>query len=118
MKAHLVLLSLLLLTSGAVFGDALTAVVSDSKKVIQDPKTRVTYYLESDLRHIAAISSDGKLLWCCEVIPATMEPRVHILDFGFSSKKENMIFVVSNNIGPTYGNIDKKSGVYTFWGAD
>ena len=32
-------------------------------KVLIDPKTRITYYLESDGRHVAAISSDGKILW-------------------------------------------------------
>jgi hypothetical protein len=117
-KTHVVLLALLFLTSAVSFGDAPNVAIPGSKRVIQDPKTKVIYYLESDLRHIAALSPEGKLLWCCEVIPPTMERRVCILGFSFSTKDENMIFVVSNNIGPTYGNIDKKSGVYTFWGAD
>ena len=29
----------------------------------QDPRTGIILYLESDGRHIAAISRDGKLLW-------------------------------------------------------
>lgn len=32
-------------------------------KVLIDPKTRITYYLESDGRHVSAISPDGKILW-------------------------------------------------------
>jgi len=118
MKMPFVLLSLLFLTLSMAFGKAPSAVGPDAKRVIQDPITKVIYYLESDLRHIAALSPDGKLLWSCEVIPSTMERRVRILNFSFNSKNENTIFVLSNNVGPTYGNIDKKSGVYTFWGAD
>jgi len=32
-------------------------------KVLIDPKTRISYYLESDGRHVSAISPDGKILW-------------------------------------------------------
>ncbi len=32
-------------------------------KVLIAPKTRITYYLESDGRHVSAISPDGKILW-------------------------------------------------------
>jgi hypothetical protein len=32
-------------------------------KVLTDPKTRITYYLESDGRHVSAIDPDGKILW-------------------------------------------------------
>jgi hypothetical protein len=28
-----------------------------------DPKTLITFYVESDGRHLAAIDADGKLLW-------------------------------------------------------
>jgi len=118
MRKSLFLLSLLFITSSTVFGDALTAVVADSRKVIQDPKTKVIYYLESDLRHIAALSPDGKLLWCCEVVPATVEHRVHILSFGLRAHDENFLDVTSNPAGPAYGIINKKSGVYTFRGED
>ena len=112
MKKHFVLPSLLLLMSGAVFGDPQIAVVADSQKVIQDPKTKVIYYLESDLRHIAALSPDGKLLWCCEVVPASAPRRVHILFFGFDDKDDHLIDVISNPVGPEYGIIHKKAGNY------
>lgn len=118
MKKHLLSLGLLFLTSGAVFGDRLTAVVANSQRVIQDPKTKVIYYLESDLRHIAALSPDGKLLWCCEVIPASALRRVHILSFGFHDKDATFIDVTSNPAGIAYGIIDKASGVYAFQGED
>jgi hypothetical protein len=118
MKKHLLLLSLLFLTSGMVFGDALTAVVADSKRVIQDPKTKVTYYLESDLRHIAALSQNGKLLWCCEIVPASTPRRVHIISFSFDDKDDHLIDVTSNPTGPEYGIIHKQDGNHIFRGED
>ncbi len=60
MKNNLLLLSLFIFTSSVALGDPLIAPVSNSQRVIQDPKTKVIYYLESDLRHIAALSPDGK----------------------------------------------------------
>ena len=39
-----------------------------SPKSVQDPKTKVTFYLESDGRHVAAISPQGKILWIRDVI--------------------------------------------------
>ncbi|HEV3272947.1 MAG TPA: hypothetical protein VGZ93_12265 [Candidatus Methylacidiphilales bacterium] len=118
MKKHLIVLSLLFLTSGAVFGGTLTAVVADSQKVIQDPKTKVIYYLESDLRHIAALSPDGKLIWCCEVFPASAPTLVHIDSFRFDETDRRVISVGSNNGLGAWGVIDKKTGVYTFKGSD
>src|SRR5471032_2960406 len=112
MRKYFVLLSLLLFTSGAVWGDPRAAVVAEGQKVIQDPKTKVIYYLESDLRHIAALSPDGKLLWCCEVVPASAPSRVHILSFGFDDKDDHLIDVLSNPVGPEYGIIHKKAGNY------
>ena len=119
MRNYLRLLSVLLLTSGAVFGDAPSAIPPDlPPKILQDPKTKVVYYLESDRRHIAAITPDGKLLWCCEVVRASVERRVHIITFAFRDTDENIIDVVTNPVGPEYGTINKLSGVYTFRGSD
>jgi hypothetical protein len=118
MKQHLFLLSLLLFTSSVAFGDPLFALVSNSSKVIQDPKTKVIYYLESDLRHIAALSPDGKLLWCCEVFPASAPARVRIDSFRFDETDRRVISVGSNNGLGAWGVIDKKTGVYTFKGSD
>ena len=118
MRKYLLLLSLLLFTSSVVFGDAPMAMVANWQKVIQDPKTKVIYYLESDLRHIAALSPDGKLLWCCKVIPATAAPRVHIISFGFYVKDDDLIGVTSNPVGLAWGIIHKKTGVYEGLGQD
>ena len=118
MKKNLLLLGLLLFTSSMVFCDPLTAVVFNGQKVLQDPKTKVIYYLESDLRHIAALSPDGKLLWCCKVIPATAAPRVHIISFGFYVKDDDLIGVTSNPVGLAWGIIHKKTGVYEGLGQD
>jgi hypothetical protein len=59
---------------------------SISQPIVQDPETKIIYYLESDLRHIAAISPDGKLLWRCQVTTITpdrekLDPGWHIMGF-------------------------------------
>ena len=118
MKKHLLLFSLLLLTPGALFGDPLEAHVFLSQRVIQDPKTKVIYYLESDLRHIAALSPDGKLLWCCEVVPSSEKPRVHVIYFGFDKDEDLVIDVETNPTGIGYGSIDKIIGHYSEEGED
>ena len=43
---------------------------STSPRILQDPKTKVIYYLESDDCHVVAISPEGKLLWSVQVLPA------------------------------------------------
>ncbi len=115
MKKYFLLLSLLFLTSGAVFGDAI-ALSAQCQRVLQDAKTKVTYYVESDLRHIAAISPDGKLLWCTEV-PLGSDKSIHIYGFRYSvwqSKDESILlfgYVSTSHEG--MGSINKKTGVVT-----
>jgi hypothetical protein len=41
-----------------------------SPHVVQDPKTKVIFYLESDQHHIAAINPQGKLLWFKAIYPS------------------------------------------------
>ena len=48
---------------------------SSGPRVLQDPKTKVIFYLESDECHIAAISPEGKLLWCTQVMPTDFKKR-------------------------------------------
>ena len=114
MKKHLLLFSLLLLTPGALFGDPLEAHVFLSQRVIQDPKTKVIYYLESDLRHIAALSPDGKLLWCCEVFPV---PKVTYRQPPFIDRinwdGDDISVAVWTGKSGGYGKIDKQTGVYS-----
>jgi hypothetical protein len=118
MSKYQLLLCLFFLSQVAVLGDALTAVVADSQKIIQDPKTKVIYYLESDSRHIAALSPDGKFIWCCEIVPASAPRRVHIISFSFDKNEDRVIDVESNPVGPAYGVIDKRTGHYLLQGED
>jgi len=78
-------LLLLGLTFAITFGDVLIASAPDSPpRIIQDPKTKIVYYLESDQRHIAAIAPDGKLLWCIEVLPSPDKIKgCRFISFGF-----------------------------------
>jgi hypothetical protein len=39
-------------------------------QVLVDPKTKITFYLESDRRHVSAIAPNGKLLWRTEFVMA------------------------------------------------
>jgi hypothetical protein len=71
-KAHLVkkfilLLSLLFLVE-TVEADFVSSTEFVAPQAIQDARTKVIYYLESDHRHVAAVDPEGKLLWCCEVL--------------------------------------------------
>jgi hypothetical protein len=43
--------------------------------VYQDPETKIIIYVETDGRHVAAISTDGRLLWRKDpFVDAKMEP--------------------------------------------
>jgi hypothetical protein len=104
------------------FGDTTNAVLADlSMRVLQDPKTKVSYYVESDLRHVAAITPDGKLLWCCEVITGRgknegKNDRVNGLRFGNyvegGRDKENFITVsiVGPGMGGMLGVLNRNTG--------
>jgi hypothetical protein len=80
-------------------------------RVLQDPKTRVIYYLESDRRHVAALSPSGKLLWCCEVIPAGGGESFG--GFGLDDRDDRVIDVTVVAVGVVNGVIYKRSGVFT-----
>jgi hypothetical protein len=79
-------------------------------QVIQDQKTKVVYYLESDRRHVAAISPEGKLLWCCEVIPTVYVKSMHIAKIGFI---DDCISVTIWRSGYGGGRINKNTGIYS-----
>jgi hypothetical protein len=83
------------------------------ERAVQDPITKVVYYVESDQRHVAAIDPAGKLLWCCEVIPPAKK-------WAFITEidpKGEFLEVVVWRVGQGGGKIDKKTGVYTDGGA-
>jgi hypothetical protein len=114
-----VLISLFLfgiLTSKAVFGDTPAAVPPERPlQVIQDPKTKVIYYLESDRCHVAAINPDGRLLWCSEV--ASSKKGEHIKSFGFDRTRngQDEIFISigrSGWISAELGTVNKKTGAF------
>jgi len=63
----------------AVIGDP--SLPEHQPEVLKDPKTKIVYYLESDRRHIAAISTEGKLLWCCEVASKQVHESIRSFNF-------------------------------------
>ncbi|MCE0499442.1 MAG: hypothetical protein LV481_15990 [Methylacidiphilales bacterium] len=106
MRKYLSSLSLLLLTSTVVFSDGPVATQNSSaSRTLQDPKTKIIYYLESDQRHIAAISPKGKLLWCFE-FPGNQ--HLHINSFELQS---GGIVVDGGVVGAT---LDAKTGAIMF----
>jgi len=82
-------------------------------QVLQDSKTKIIYYLESDRRHVAAIASDGKLLWCCEVIRTPQndfQRAFHIDHIGWDG--DDISVVVWAGAGGV-GKINKSTGAYS-----
>jgi hypothetical protein len=116
-RKYLFWLGLLFLMSVAVRADT-SADVMQGQRAIQDPKTKVIYYLESDLRHIVALSVDGKLLWCCDAVPARSPARAHVLEFALPKSDAAAIGVSEVLYGPAWGEIDRKTGTYLFKGED
>ena len=80
MVSRALLLLALLFSTLVVSGDP--SLPEHQPEILKDSKTKVIYYLESDRRHIAAISPEGKLLWCCEV--ASKQVHESIRSFNFS----------------------------------
>jgi len=92
-------------------------------RVIKDPTAKITFYLESDQRHIAAISDDGKLLWCIEVMPAPDRVRTErFIGWGLAKSgsyppfdKGDGCITVSAFVGTMMTtDIDKKTGKVIF----
>ena len=116
MTKYLSLLALIFVTS-AMASDNLTLPSKPSKRVIQNPKTKVCYYLESDLQHIAAISSSGGFLWCCGIVP----PPKHgsgwfVDDFGLWTDPKTGKEYIRVKIwaqGFREGFIDRKTGIFS-----
>ena len=83
-------------------------------QVLQDSKTKVIYYLESDRRHVSAINTEGKLLWCCEVFPV---PKVTYRQPPFIDRinwdGDDISVAVWTGKSGGYGKIDKQTGVYS-----
>jgi hypothetical protein len=111
MKKYLTALSLLVFLAGIGRSGVIT--VETTPRAIQDPKTKVVYYLESDRRHVAAISPAGNLLWCCEAVPLVKSNAFYIAALEFSKEpafrdKYLCVSLVDGGIG--IGSIDMKTG--------
>lgn len=92
--------------------------VSSQLPILQDEKTGMFFYVESDRRHIAAISPTRKLLWCKDAFPILKghPDKLHIesvkLGDGFL-----LIRGSGNGIGSAEATIETKTGeLYTFVG--
>jgi hypothetical protein len=102
-------------------------------KILVDPQTKVIFYLESDGRHISAISPKGKLLWLVDPFAdaklysygANFRPL--ILYFGFAAKPPNNVgkapWLASDYLEIAYntsafGKLIKSDGVFFFGGED
>ena len=72
MKKLILGAGLILVMPMTVSGDSPTVAANIAlSRVLVDPKTKVVFYLESDQQHIAAISPEGRLLWCKTVTQKT-----------------------------------------------
>ena len=85
--------------------------------IIQDPQTKINYYVETDRRHVAAISPLGSVLWCTEVISEKWAGKMFILKIGFEKSNSpdghDCIGVLIWRVGQGGGQIDEQTGVYT-----
>ena len=101
-------------------------------QAIQDPVTKVIYYLESDGRHIAAIRPDGKILWIRDpFVDAKLQPyrlkRPVICYFNFVDHDWWKIhrrlgpaeeFIGINFTSSQFGVIRKDTGEFMWFGQD
>ena len=101
-------------------------------KVLRDAKTKIIYYLESDGRHVSAISPDGKLLWSRDPFVdkklspyRTPLPIICYFDFvdpawwkihSYLGPADDFICVNFNS--SQFGVIKKETGDFTFFGQD
>jgi len=101
-------------------------------KVLRDAKTKIIYYLESDGRHVSAISPDGKLLWSRDPFVdkklgpyRTPWPIICSFDFvdpawwklhSWLGPEDDFIGVNFNS--SQFGVINKKTGDFTGLGQD
>lgn len=74
-----------------VLGDdaAKAANATSLSRTLQDPETKVVYYLESDMSHLAAISPEGTLLWARETASTKQGEMVVGFAFGASPRNHN-----------------------------
>jgi hypothetical protein len=86
-----------------------------------DSSSGILFYVESDGRHIAAISAQGTILWCRDPFAeAGLEPyryaRPVISWIGRSNREPGHIGISYNS--SQFGIADQKTGEFTFLGQD
>jgi hypothetical protein len=100
--------------------------------VLRDPKTKILYILESDGRHISAITPAGKLLWSRNPFVdkklstyRLVYPLIVYFDF-----PDPAWWKIHRHLGPVsdfiainfnssqFGAVNKKTGDFTFFGQD
>jgi hypothetical protein len=80
---------------------------SSGPQVYKDPKTGILLYLETDGRHLAAISSDGKLLWSRDPFS-----DAHVPFYRFKAPKVVTIRAVPTTSDPQDGEPDKFVSIF------
>jgi hypothetical protein len=108
------LLGLLSLTI-TVKDDLIPATQFVAPQAVQDLKTKVIYYLESDHRHVAAIDPEGKILWCCEVLSEKESKEYHHYVANILLNADKDFISVGIWVGGfTAAYINKKTGAIRF----
>jgi hypothetical protein len=99
--------------------------------IFQDPETKVTFYIESDRHHIAAIAPNGKLLWVRDPFEDSKMPyyrgpqhspiwSVGIANTGYEKQMRgengSVRFVEVKFVSSQYGLINQATGQFIFLG--
>jgi hypothetical protein len=113
MRRVRILLGVYLVTIACLVASSAPSAAGHFLQAVRDPKTRVTYYLESDRRHVLAVNSAGKVLWTCDV---DSDPNMGRLRADTISIGDDVNLSVHVFAGVSGGNavINKRTGV--FWG--
>ena len=94
----------------------------------KDPASQVTFYVESDGRHVVAIEPTGKIIWVTNpFVDAHLQPyrfvRPYIVEIGpytgqpVRGNRADTALVIRFN-SSQFGAIDKNTGSFTFEGQD
>jgi len=98
--------------TGAVDPGSVPATEFVAPQAIQDSRTKVIYYLESDHRHVAAVDPQGNILWCCEVVKEKESNGHHHYIAGLEVDPDKDFISVSVWVdGFQSARINKKTGV-------
>jgi hypothetical protein len=101
-------------------------------RTLVDPRTKISYFLDSDGRHISAIAPNGKLIWRLDPFEeARLSPyrfsRPIIIYFEFPSEEwwrhktqygKRTEFICVNYNSSQFGLLRKSSGQFIFEGQD